>query len=125
MSNQYSNSNRAYIARRAMFWKIRNEYLDDVAEREAILESSPPPPDGQPGGRRVTDPTGDKALRLAVLSRFVNGVDGAIRQIPEEYRQGVWNHVLYGKRFPALATRSTWERWERYFLGAAIVRTRE
>lgn len=125
MSNQYSAYNRAYAARRAMFWRIRYEYPEAVREREAILESSPPPPDGQPGGRKVTDPTGDKALRLATLAKFVNAVDNGIRTIPEEYRDGVLKHVAYGKRYPRTAARSTWERWERYFLNAVIARVKD
>ena len=122
MGNQYNDWNRAYIARRAMFWRIRDSYLDAKAEREAILESSPPPPDGQPGGGGRGDPTSDKAARLAELDRFVVGVDGALETVPQEYRKGVWHHVLYGKRWPHIAARSTWERQERRFLAQCCAR---
>ena len=122
MANQYMDMNRAYIARRAMFWRIRDSYLDAKREREAILESSPPPPDGQPGGGGRGDPTSDKAARLAELDRFVVGVDAARENIPEEYRKAVWRHVLYGARFPYIAARSTWERQERRFLAECCAR---
>lgn len=122
MANQYDSINRAYIARRAMFWRIRDSYLDAKEEREAILESSPAPPDGQPGGGGRGDPTSDKAARLADLDRFVVGVDAALLTLPEEYRGGVWRHVLYGKRWPHIAARSTWERQERRFLAQCCAR---
>lgn len=122
MTNQYKDLNRAYIARRAMFWRIRDSYLSASLEREAILESSPPPPDGQPGGGSRGDPTLDKAARLAELDRFVVGVDAARAEIPEEYREAVWRHVLYGTRWPFIAARSTWERQERRFLANCCAR---
>lgn len=115
----------AYIRRRAILWRIRDEYETAKLEREAILESSPPPPDGMPGGRRITNPTLDKAARLAALDGFISAVESALVVVPEEYRAGVWQHVRFGGRWPIIAARSTWERWERRYLMAVIRRLEE
>lgn len=118
MSNQYTQPTAAYIRRRAILWRIRDEYEMAKLEREAILESSPPPPDGMPGGRRITNPTLDKAARLAALDGFISAVESALVVVPEEYRRGVWRYVLYGRRYPLDAARSTYERWTRRYLMA-------
>ena len=122
MSNQYTQQSAAYIRRRHILWRIRDEYDDAKLECEAILESSPPPPDGQPGGRKITDPVADKAIRLAALGKFVTAVESGLAVVPDEYRAAVWQHVRYGGRWPIDAARGTYERWERKYLTAVAVR---
>lgn len=118
MSNQYTQPTAAYIRRRAILWRIRDEYDAAKLEREEILESSPPPPDGMPGGRKITNPVLDKATRLATIDQFVTAVESGLAVVPEEYRDGVWQHVRFGSRFPLDASRATYERWERRYLMA-------
>lgn len=118
MSNQYTQPTAAYIRRRAILWRIRDEYDAAKLEREEILESSPPPPDGMPGGRKITNPVLDKAVRLVLLDSFIAAVESAMVVVPEEYRAGVWQHVRFGSRFPLDASRATYERWERRYLMA-------
>ena len=125
MANQYKNMSREYLARQSLKWRIRYEYPAAALAREEILESSPAPPDGVLGGRRVRDPVLEKAAKLAEIDAFVSAVDGGLLVIPEEYRGGVWDHVLKGSRWPIYAARSTWERWERRYLMAVIRRLEE
>lgn len=122
MSNQYTQPTAAYIRRRAILWRIRDEYDAAKLEREEILQGSPPPPNGMPASRHITNPTLDKAARLAAIDQFVTAVESGLAVVPEEYRDGVWRHVRYGGRWPLIAARSTWERWERRYLAAVASR---
>ena len=117
-ANQYTRWSEAYIRRRAILWRIRDEYDAAKLEREEILESSPPPPDGMPSGRKITNPVLDKAVRLAMLDRFISAVESGLAAVPPEYRKGVWQYVRYGTRYPYDAARSTYERWTRKYLAA-------
>ena len=72
--------------------------------------------------RHITNPTLDKAARLAAIDQFVTAVESGLAVVPEEYRDGVWRHVRYGGRWPIIAARSTWERWERRYLAAVASR---
>lgn len=121
-TNQYTAHSPAYIRRRAILWRIRDEYDAAKLEREEILESSPPPPDGMPGGRKITNPVQDKAVRLAAIDRFISAVESGLAVVPPEFRDAVWAHVRYGGRWPIDAARSTYERWERRYLTAVAVR---
>lgn len=118
MANQYTDRSPAYIRRQAIKWRIRSDYEAAKLEREEILEASPPPPDGMPSGHHVTNPTLDKAVRLALLDSFISAVESGMAIVPEEYRRGVWRRVMYGAPYPIDAAPSTYERWVRRYLNA-------
>ena len=97
-------------------------------EYHAILQSSPKPPitmgydrDGKhvselmPSSGGVSDPTADKAIRLAAISDELHAVEQSLMMIPEGYRQGVKHSVMYGAPYPDTAHYNTWRRWRYRF----------
>ena len=106
---QRQKGNR-YILPRTLYhqtvWQIRDYYrLKEQAD--AILEESPPPPDGQPHGTSIGDQVAVKAIRL---------IEKEKQMIPKEYRDGVWNNILFGTAYPDDADRSTYGRYKSKFV---------
>ena len=86
------------------------DYARLKEERLDILHSSPIH-DGQPGGSEVADVTANKAIRLEQLSKMCEDVEQALIQVPEEYRKGVMDNILYGVSYPLNAYPDTYRRW--------------
>lgn len=78
-------------------------------ERKDILLSVPD--SASPEG----DPTANRALQLAKVNERLEAIDRAIREIPEEYRRGVWNNIAHAAPYPCTADSSTWGRWRQRF----------
>ena len=91
------------------------DYPRLVREREDMIYESP---DGTGGGRSgVGRPTENKALRIATMDDDIRAIERALEKLPREYRQGVLDNVLYGRRMDDLSgARSTWSRWRGRFL---------
>lgn len=108
-----------YILPRTLYhqtlWQIRDYYrLKEMAE--SIMEESPPPPDGQPRGSGVSDQVANKASRREHALNIIGIIDKEKELIPEEYRKGVWDNVLYGTSYPRTADRSTYGRYKSRFV---------
>jgi len=115
--------------RGAVLWTIRG-YYKLKARYEEILESSPAPPDGQPGARSTRSPVDDKAVRLSELSRKIDAIekawDGFTGQpetfIPPEYRRGIWDKIQTGAVYPRDAYVDTYKTWkQRYIHNVAVL----
>lgn len=102
-------------------WTIR-DYDRMKAEAEAILEESPPPPDGQPKGTKTGDEVFSKAMRREEYVRKTRAIEAALEVVPEEYRLGVWRNVTEWKRYPLDADRTTYGRWKSRFIFEAANR---
>lgn len=96
-------------------WVIRG-YDRMKAEAEAILEESPPPPDGQPRGTGRGDEVFSKAMRREEYLRKTRAVEEALQEVPEEYRRGVWRSVTEWEPYPRDADRTTYGRWKSRFI---------
>ncbi len=96
-------------------WRFVRDYPRLVREREDMIYESP---DGTGGGRSgVGRPTENKALRIATMDDDIRAIERALEKLPREYRQGVLDNVLYGRRMDDLSgARSTWSRWRGRFL---------
>jgi hypothetical protein len=46
----------------------------------------------------------------------MEAVEQAEILLPDEYRNGVLNHVKYGERFPDTAHLNTWKSWQARFI---------
>jgi hypothetical protein len=96
-------------------WYIRN-YRRWILDKEAIVEASPPPPDGQPRGAAAGDPTSRAAIRLAIVSAKLKPIELALDEIPEEYRAGILGAIIERRRYPDYADLTTWKRWRQRFV---------
>lgn len=111
----YQRKKSKYILPDAVYhqvlWQIRDYYrLKD--EAQAILEESPPPPDGLPHGNPDPDGVMKKVARRLELVRMTDMIEDELQRIPPEYRRGVWASILYRTAFPADADRTTYARYK-------------
>lgn len=91
--------------------RLKTEYNDRIDEGMS-------PGSDTPGGKtnRTGDPTGMKAVKLAVISEQIRAIEKAKLVIPYAYMEGVWNSIQYGTKYPAYADRHTFGRWKRIYV---------
>lgn len=97
-----------------MLYLVRD--YDRMKKEASEIASSYPILSGQPSKNSISDPTGEKAVRLAAINRDCDAVDRALKQIPEEYRKGVIGHMLYKTPYPIDAGEATYKRWRCRFI---------
>lgn len=119
MRDYQRQKNNKYILPRAQYhrtlWLIR-DYYRLQEEVKYIAEAGPDPSDGMPKGNKISDPTAYKAIRLEKMLDIVNLIDVERKKIPEEYRRGVWDNIMYGTAYPLDADRSTYGRAKSRFV---------
>ena len=92
------------------------DYPRKVKEYQSLIEESPPPPDGQPRGSGIGKPTERDGIRRAELREAINAVESAMKQVPNEYRKGVWDNILLGRRYPDDAHPRTYRTYKQRFI---------
>lgn len=119
MRDYQRQKNNKYILPRAQYhrtlWLIR-DYYRLKEEAEYGIQTTPDPPDGMPRGTAISDPTADKAIALGRLLDIIHLIERERDAIPEEYRRGVWENVMYGTAYPRDADRSTYGRIKSRFV---------
>ena len=95
-------------------WFIR-DYPRMKEEYESLMGRAHPM-DGQPRGTDVGDPTGQTAVKCAELSDKIKAIELALGIIPEEYRQHIFESVVYRTPYPAFAALNTWKNYRRRFI---------
>ena len=114
--NYQITKNNPYLLPHNLYMRVLyiiRDYDRMKDEYQEILQLSPPALTGVPGSRELTDPTGDKAIRLAMISGEMHAVDQALMDIPREYRQGLMRNIKYGDNYPNTAHYNTW-RYNKY-----------
>jgi len=107
----YQRKKTKYILPRAVYnktiWTIRDYHRvkEEVATMIAVGGGNS---DGGPSSGAPGDPTYRLAVKYADYIDIVNAIDAARENIPEEYREGVWNNIQYDVRYPRDAERSTY-----------------
>lgn len=92
------------------------DYYRKVVEYKKLIEESPPPPDGQPRGSGTSNPTERDGIRRVELKTAIDAIESALHQVPEEYRQGVWNNIIKHKRYPDDAHPRTYRTYKQRFI---------
>lgn len=100
---------------RHTLWMIKG-YDRMKEEYDNAIWDSPEPPDGQPRGGNTGDPTSREGMKRAELFRKLQAIEQAKISIPNDYREGVWNNVLYKVPYPEGAHRKTWWRYKVAFI---------
>ena len=109
---------------------IIRDYDRLKGEYHAILEQRPAPRiesgygrDGRvsaeymPKGNEVSNPTEDKALRLAAISNRMRAVEQALLMVKPKYREGVMTNITDGgAHYPKDACAKTYRRWKQRFV---------
>ena len=98
-----------------VYWLVK-DYERMKLEYDNAIWDSPGPPDGQPRGNNTGDPTEREGMKRAELSKKLQAIEQAKLEIPEQYREGVWNNILYKTPYPIIAGRTTWWTYKTKFL---------
>jgi len=101
--------------RQAVLWTVR-DYDRLRLQYEEIVESSPPPPDGQPSAHNPRDLVSERAIRVADIGFKVRAIEGGWAGIPGEYRVGIWDNIQYRIPFPGDAALKTYKLWKQRYI---------
>lgn len=77
--------------------------------------------DGMPHGTGTSDPTAAAAARA---ERFMNKmllIKSGLKNIPDDYKDGVFRHLVDGLPFPDTAEEATWYRWQQIYVNCVAV----
>lgn len=96
-----------------IIWQIRDFYrLVDEYESIVVESKSPSDIDGMPHGSISNDGMDRKIIKMAAIRSVIDIIRDEKESIPEEYRQAVWNNILYRTSYPLTADRTTYARWK-------------
>lgn len=112
--NKYKLPHNVYMQ---TLYFIKDYYrLKEEADR--ILHASPSLSTDVVGKGKgaVSNPTEDKALRIAEINEKLAIIEGALEMIPEEYRKGVFNNVVKKDWFPIDAAVRTYQYQKQKFI---------
>lgn len=121
MARDYQRTkNNKYILPRAVYhqtiWRIR-DYYRLKCEADYLLSTSAVNTENESvQNSQISDPVATKAIRREKLLEDVCTVDRALKEIPPEYRKGVWENIMFGKAYPLDADRSTYGRYKSRFV---------
>lgn len=86
------------------YYRLREEYKDIVWAKNTEQ-------DGMPRSTEPGNPTERDAIKLAEKSADIDAIEKALRRIPEEYRKGIMESIIYHRRYPDTAHLNTWKNW--------------
>lgn len=78
-----------------------------IKRQRADIINSTPEHDGVTSNV-LGNPTENKAIKIAMLSRDCEAVEKALAKIPEEYHKGIMNNILYHMKYPYTACERTY-----------------
>lgn len=108
-----------YILPRAAYhqtlWRIR-DYYRLVEEADNLIESREIDNDGMPKGTSVSDKTFSTVVKRERFIAEVCNINDILKQIPAEYRKGVWNNIQFCQPYPMDADRATYGRYKSEFI---------
>ena len=64
----------------------------------------------------VCDVTGNKATEIANLSRRIDAIVSAFDAVPEQYRKGIEDKLIYDVPYSDDYHPNTWKRWQQVFI---------
>ena len=118
MRDYQRKKNNPYYLPKTLYRRILSVIRDYDRQRQEVddILFSTPNCEVVVSGGMPGKPTESVAIRLSQHENDIEAVEQGLIQIPEEYRDAVFNNIRYGERFPDEASRSTWFRWKREFI---------
>lgn len=90
---------------RRMITLVRD--YDRIKKQKNDILNSTPEHDGVPSNN-LGNPTENKAIMLAMLSRDCEAVEKALEKIPKEYHKAIMDNILYHAKYPYTAGERTY-----------------
>lgn len=119
MRDYQRTKNNKYYLPKAVYhqtiWFIR-DYQRMMERLDELLLESASPSDGMPRSTLTSDPTLSQVIKRDELVKKTQTIEKAIAKIPEEYRKGVWNNIMFYMAFPLDADRTTYARYKSKFI---------
>lgn len=121
MRDYQRSCHNKYILPKAIYhktlWTIRDYYrlcesLEDIADTSKGISYEAP----KVQSSNQSDTTFVAAVKLSKNKEIINAIDKARKNIPPEYRAGVWDNILFDSSFPKDANRSTYGRAKSKFI---------
>ena len=108
-----------YILPRAVYhtalWRIRDYYrIKKLAEDLTNLSS--PILDCMPKSNITSDSVAKAVIKREKFIISIKLIDDSLKEIPQEYRMGVWNNIQFGQAYPLDASRATYGRYKSKFI---------
>lgn len=98
-----------------VLWRVRDYYrLKELANNYLTLCKTEEA--GGSKGSFISDKVANAVIKREQLLEEIGHIDSAIKEIPEEYRTGVWNNVQFGQSYPLDAGRNTYGRYKAKFI---------
>lgn len=115
----YQRRKTKYILPRTVYyqtlWRIRDYYrLKELAD--SLIECRESDLDGMPKGNNTTDKVGNTVIKREKFFKEVCLINDSIKEIPQEYRSGVWNNIQFYQPYPIDADRATYGRYKSKFI---------
>lgn len=115
MKEYQRRKNNKYVLPASVYnqtiWLIR-DYQRMKDEAEALLGDSAKANDGMPHGSPSPDGVVNKVIQRERYLEKCKAVEEALLSIPQEYRQGEMDNILFHTRYPMNADRSTYGMWK-------------
>lgn len=119
MTREYQTKHSKNILPRAVYMKTVYQIRDYHRLKENLqdtLDEQPAPRQPSVSGTKKGSVVETKAIKRERDYDIVKGIDEAIETIPEEYRHGVWQKVMYNSPYPEDAALSTYSRYKAEFI---------
>lgn len=119
MTKEYQTKHSKNILPRAVYMKTVYQIRDYHRLKENLqdtLDEQPAPRQPSVSGTKKGSVVETKAIKRERDYDIVKGIDEAIETIPEEYRHGVWQAVMYNSPYPEDAALSTYSRYKAEFI---------
>lgn len=115
----YPRKTGKYVLPGMLYMKTIYQIRDYHRLKEKIrdtIDASGKPGEVRVSGGKKNSVTESKALQIYNDGIIVDAIEKARDEIPEEYRQGVWNSVMYREPYPLDAARETYSRHKSRFV---------
>lgn len=107
---------------RQAYWALRDlkrmkeELAHLMEERDLISASSTGMSNFASGTGKISDVTGNRAIKITQLSARILAMETAFDTIPEKYRGGLWRKNVENLTFGDGAHLNTWKKWQQVLI---------
>lgn len=96
-------------------WRIRDyNRLKDLAN--SIIDRTPEVSEPTSKTNKISDTVANAVIKREKYIKEIDIIDSCLNALPEEYKKGVWNNIMYDEPYPIYADRSTYGRWKSKFI---------
>ena len=92
---------------------IIRDYPRMKSEQNAVIYTSPAEYNG--AKNEHGDPTANKAVKIAMMSKETDAVDFAYHELPPEYQTAIWDNILFSTPYKIPGNKNTFRLWRSKF----------